>query len=68
MRSVCGVEPLVLLTDVGGLSREEAVDLMRWSPKALFQAALAENLKATKYKAGSTTLAHTRRRKPVNES
>jgi hypothetical protein len=43
IRSACGIEALVWLTDVGGLSRKEAAELMRWSAKALFQAALAEN-------------------------
>jgi AcrR family transcriptional regulator len=42
IRSACGIEPLVWLTDVARLSREEAADLMRWSALALFRAALAE--------------------------
>jgi AcrR family transcriptional regulator len=42
IRSACGIEPLVWLTDIAGLSREEAVELMRWSARALLQSALAE--------------------------
>jgi AcrR family transcriptional regulator len=40
IRSVAGIEALVWLTDIAGLSRTEAVDLMRWSSRALLQAAL----------------------------
>jgi AcrR family transcriptional regulator len=40
IRSAVGVEALVWLTDVAGLSREEAVGLMRWSAQALLRAAL----------------------------
>jgi AcrR family transcriptional regulator len=43
IRSVAGVEALVWLTDIAGLSREEAVELMRWSGGALLRSALAEN-------------------------
>jgi AcrR family transcriptional regulator len=39
IRSACGIESLVWLTDVGGLSREEAGELMRWSGLSLFEAA-----------------------------
>ncbi len=42
IRSACGIEALVWLTDVAGLSREQAADLMRWSALALLRAALAE--------------------------
>jgi AcrR family transcriptional regulator len=41
-RSACGIEALVWLTDVGGLSREEAQDVMRWTAGALFDATTAE--------------------------
>jgi AcrR family transcriptional regulator len=41
-RSACGIEALVWLTDVAGLSREEAVSVMRWSARALFRHAVAE--------------------------
>ncbi|QNN54338.1 TetR/AcrR family transcriptional regulator [Nocardioides mesophilus] len=40
IRSAIGIEALVWLTDVGGLSRTEAVELMRWSARSLLQAAL----------------------------
>jgi AcrR family transcriptional regulator len=42
IRSATGIEALVWLTDVAGLSREEAIDLMRWSARALLDAALAD--------------------------
>jgi AcrR family transcriptional regulator len=42
IRSVAGIEALVWLTDIAGLSRAEAVDLMRWSGRALLRAALAD--------------------------
>jgi AcrR family transcriptional regulator len=37
-----GIEALVTLIDLGGLSREQAVEVMRWSAKALLRAGLAE--------------------------
>ncbi|MCW2781260.1 MAG: transcriptional regulator [Marmoricola sp.] len=44
VRSVVGVETLVWLTDVAGLSRKRANDLMEWSAKALLRQALAGDL------------------------
>jgi AcrR family transcriptional regulator len=41
-RATCGIESLVWLTDVAGLSREEAVELMRWSARALLQSTIAD--------------------------
>jgi hypothetical protein len=38
---VAGIEALVWLTDVAGLSRDEARELMRWSARGLLQSALA---------------------------
>jgi len=43
IRSACGIEALVWLTDVAGLSRQQAGELMRWSALALLRAALTEN-------------------------
>jgi AcrR family transcriptional regulator len=43
IRSACGIEALVWLTDVAGLSRQQASELMRWSALALLRAALAEH-------------------------
>ncbi len=43
IRTAVGIEALVWLTDVAGLSREEAVELMRWSASALMRGALAES-------------------------
>jgi AcrR family transcriptional regulator len=42
VRSATGIEALVWLTDVAGLSRKEAVQLMRWSARALLDAAVAD--------------------------
>jgi AcrR family transcriptional regulator len=41
IRAVIGIEALAWLTDVGGLSRAEAVELMRWSARSLLAAALS---------------------------
>jgi AcrR family transcriptional regulator len=41
IRSATGIEALVWLVDVAGLSRDEANDLMRWSARALLDAALS---------------------------
>ena len=43
IRSAIGIEALVWLTDVAGLSRDDAVDLMRWSARALLRSALADD-------------------------
>ena len=40
VRSAIGVEALVWLTDIGGLSREDAAENMRWSAQSLLSAAL----------------------------
>jgi len=42
IRASIGIEALVWLTDVAGLSREEAMRNMQWSARALLRAALAE--------------------------
>jgi AcrR family transcriptional regulator len=42
IRSAAGIEALVWLTDVAGLSREEAAGVMRGSARALLRSALAE--------------------------
>lgn len=39
IRAACGIEALIWLTDVAGLSRDEAAELMRWSALALLRAA-----------------------------
>lgn len=38
-----GIDALVWLTDIAGLSRTDAADVMSWSAHALLQAALMEN-------------------------
>jgi AcrR family transcriptional regulator len=40
--AVIGIEALVWLTDIAGLSRQQAVEVMRWSARSLLHAALAE--------------------------
>jgi hypothetical protein len=47
IRAACGIEALVWLTDIGGLSREEAVEVMRGSAQALLRSAMAEAFAAS---------------------
>lgn len=47
IRSAVGIESLVWLTDVAGLSREEAAGVMRWSAAAMLRAALVGGFPAT---------------------
>jgi AcrR family transcriptional regulator len=42
IRAGCGIEAFVWLTDVAGLSRPDAAELMRWSALGLLRAALAD--------------------------
>ena len=42
VRSATGIEALVWLTDVAGLTRKQAVKVMRWSAGALLRSALAD--------------------------
>jgi AcrR family transcriptional regulator len=42
IRSATGIESLVWLTDIGGLSRDEAVASQRWTARALLQQALMQ--------------------------
>ena len=42
IRSAAGIEALVWLTDVAGLSRDDATALMRWSAGALLRSAVAD--------------------------
>ena len=42
IRATIGIEALVWLTDIGGLSREQAADLMRSSARTLLRSALAD--------------------------
>lgn len=46
VRSATGIEALTWLTDIAGLSRDEATELMRWSARALLHAALSDNAAA----------------------
>lgn len=42
IRSATGIEALVWLTDIAGLSRQGAAELMRWSAQAMLRQALVE--------------------------
>lgn len=44
VRSATGIEALVWLTDIGGLSRDDARELMRWSARAMLRSAMAGQL------------------------
>ena len=44
--SAVGIDALVWLTDVAGLSRPQAVEVMRWSARALLKAALADHTRS----------------------
>lgn len=48
IRSATGIEALVWLTDIGGLSPDAAVELMRWSAQSMLQAALSTSLPDSK--------------------
>lgn len=48
IRSAVGIEALVWLTDIAGLSRDEAVELQRWSASAMLESALAASPKTTR--------------------
>jgi AcrR family transcriptional regulator len=41
IRSATGIEALIWLTDIAGLTRDEATKLMRWSAHAMLRSALA---------------------------
>lgn len=44
VRSTMGIEALVWLTDIAGLTRGEATELMRWSAQALLQRMLRDQM------------------------
>ena len=50
IRSVIGIEALAWLTDVGGLSRNQAAELMCWSARSLLRAALSSSPPVTTQK------------------
>ena len=52
IRSATGIEALSWLTDVAGLSREEATALMRWSAHAMLDATIAGRSGTTKKRPG----------------
>src|SRR5258706_901848 len=59
VRTAAGIEALGWLTDIAGLSRKEAVQLMRWSASALLRSALAES---------GTAGRQVKRRRPLERS
>jgi AcrR family transcriptional regulator len=46
IRSATGIEAFVWLRDVAGLSRDDAIELMKWSAHALLQSAIADRSNA----------------------
>jgi glutathione S-transferase len=42
IRSATGIEALVWLIDVAGLSRDDAIELLKWSARALLHSAIAQ--------------------------
>jgi AcrR family transcriptional regulator len=42
IRSATGIEAFVWLVDVAGLSRDDAIKLMKWSARAMMQSAIAD--------------------------
>ena len=50
IRSATGIEARVWLTDVAGLSSEDAMELMRWSARAMYRTAVAEHGKHPKHR------------------
>jgi len=55
VRSATGIEARIWLTDVAGLTADEAVALMRWSAHALYRAAVSEVASADPVIPGSVT-------------
>jgi len=53
IRSATGIEARVWLTDVAGLSGPEAVDLMRWSARSLYDAAVVDHRPRSRRRATS---------------
>jgi hypothetical protein len=44
IRSATGIEARVWLTDIAGLSPQQATQLMRWTARAIYRSALDESL------------------------
>jgi AcrR family transcriptional regulator len=47
IRSATGIEARVWLCDVAGLSSDDAMDIMRWSARAMYRFALAEDARGS---------------------
>jgi hypothetical protein len=60
IRSATGIEALAWLTDIAGLSRDDATTLMRWSARALLDAAVADNTIADRNPSPATSRRHAR--------
>jgi AcrR family transcriptional regulator len=54
IRSATGIEARVWLTDVARLSSDEAMQVMRWSARAMYQCAVAETVPTDGRRARST--------------
>ena len=54
IRATLGIEALVWLTDVAGVSRDEAVEIMRWSARTLVAAALSRSAEDARYRRADT--------------
>ncbi len=66
IRSATGIEARVWLTDVAGLSSEDAMEVMRWSARAMYSTALTEPV--SKRKLDDRSGPHSRRRPPARGS
>jgi AcrR family transcriptional regulator len=66
IRSVTGIEARVWLTDVAGLSSDDAIELMRWSARAMYRSALAEAAGQPKPTGDGEGFAGTRRPAPLH--
>ena len=56
-----GIDPVVVMKDIAGASREEALDAMEWSARALVSAALSSA--STPGRAKETPVGRSRKRR-----
>jgi AcrR family transcriptional regulator len=57
-----GIDPVVVMTDIASVSREQALDALEWSARTLVQGALAGGGSAPRAAAGSSTSRSSRSR------
>lgn len=55
LASIIWIEAVVVLEDLVGLSREEIIDVIRWSARSLLRSALAESVDTPRCPDGSVT-------------